>query len=333
MRITDRILVVVDPDLEDDQVAIRRGAWLASQRNVGIELFIAFSDAFAYGDIFPDTRTIERARSAIAQQHQERLDTIARSLRESGLDVKVSVVWDAPLDDAIIRHAAKSAPSVVIKGTSYHSAIGSVFLNRADWGLIRRCPFPLLLTKDGGWTTGAPVVAAIDPLHAFDRSAALDERILDAADALSGLTSAELHVFHSYLLPMQVLPGPAYIPEGMQSRETETAKLHSNAISAFLESHGCTPDAVHLEPGNATKLLPALVNELQAGLVVMGAVNRKLLDRVLLGSTTEQVVGKLGCDLLVVKPSWFSTSVSTRVPKHYRTFTPIDDSIDNLSGL
>jgi universal stress protein E len=48
--------------------------------------------------------------------------------------------------------------------------------------------------------------------------------------------------------------------------------------------------------------LLALTDRLRADVVVMGAVSRRGLARVFLGNTAEEVLDRLGCDLLIIKP-------------------------------
>jgi hypothetical protein len=42
----------------------------------------------------------------------------------------------------------------------------------------------------------------------------------------------------------------------------------------------------------------------------MGAVSRSGLRRIVIGNTAERILGDLSCDVLVVKPARFVTSVS-----------------------
>jgi universal stress protein E len=49
-------------------------------------------------------------------------------------------------------------------------------------------------------------------------------------------------------------------------------------------------------------LLPALVEELYAAVVVMGAISRSAIDRGFVGSTAERLLDELMCDVLVVQP-------------------------------
>jgi universal stress protein E len=44
----------------------------------------------------------------------------------------------------------------------------------------------------------------------------------------------------------------------------------------------------------------------------MGAVSRRGLDRLLIGSTAERTLDRLNCDVLVVKPRGFRTNVPRR---------------------
>jgi universal stress protein E len=53
--------------------------------------------------------------------------------------------------------------------------------------------------------------------------------------------------------------------------------------------------------------------------VVMGAVSRSGLRRIVIGNTAERILGDLTCDVLVVKPQRFVTRVSrTRRGVRYR---------------
>jgi universal stress protein E len=63
---------------------------------------------------------------------------------------------------------------------------------------------------------------------------------------------------------------------------------------------------LHLEQGAATEVLPRMVGQLGAALVIMGAVSRSRLQEVFLGSTAERVLDRIGCDVLVVKPADFT---------------------------
>jgi universal stress protein E len=77
---------------------------------------------------------------------------------------------------------------------------------------------------------------------------------------------------------------------------------HTNAVYALTDGRGIGREQVHVEQGGPRAQLPALTDRLRADVVVMGAVSRRGLARVFLGNTAEDVLDRLGCDLLIVKP-------------------------------
>jgi universal stress protein E len=48
--------------------------------------------------------------------------------------------------------------------------------------------------------------------------------------------------------------------------------------------------------------LPDTVNELGVNILVMGAISRSKIDRLLLGSTAEKIIDAVECDILILKP-------------------------------
>jgi universal stress protein E len=96
----------------------------------------------------------------------------------------------------------------------------------------------------------------------------------------------------------------------------EVAELHQKEVKAAFEKlcakYALGPRRAHLRVGLPVDELPALVKEIDAHLVVMGAVSRSTLKRLFIGNTAERVIDKLDCDVLVVKPKSFRTPVPKR---------------------
>ena len=94
------------------------------------------------------------------------------------------------------------------------------------------------------------------------------------------------------------------------------AEQHGRDVRAVFETlvaeHGLSGRRCHLRAGVPIDELPELARELGAGIVVMGAVSRSGLRRLFIGSTAERVLDRLKCDVLIVKPEGFRTSVPRR---------------------
>ena len=61
--------------------------------------------------------------------------------------------------------------------------------------------------------------------------------------------------------------------------------------------------------GDAGKVLPALAQKKQIGLVVMGTVSRTGVAGFFIGNTAERVLYQIDCAVLAVKPDGFVTPV------------------------
>ena len=52
-----------------------------------------------------------------------------------------------------------------------------------------------------------------------------------------------------------------------------------------------------------------MADQLDAAVVVMGAVARNRWKRLFVGATAERTMNQLNCDLLIIKPDWFQSPV------------------------
>jgi universal stress protein E len=181
---------------------------------------------------------------------------------------------------------------------------------------------PVLLVKNAKPYRKPAVLATIDPEHAFAKPAKLDDAILSTAEQFTKALSGSLHAMHAYNpVPLAVGSmngaGASVAMEAIADLQERARKSFTRAVS------GKVPRSrQHLVGDVPIDAIPATAKETNAALVVMGAISRSGLKRVLIGNTAEQVLNKLTCDVLVVKPASFVTRVS-RVGRGVRiTATP-----------
>jgi len=292
-----QILVVVDPR-SDEQSAVERAAWLAERLSASLELFICDYDPDIDAGRVATVWIDEPAREHLMSILAEKLTTIAAPLVERGIEVSTEVAWDHPLDDGILRKIITSEPWLVVKDTHHHNVLKRTILSNTDWQLIRRCPAPLLLVKPGANVESPKILAAVDPLHTHDKPAHLDHKIIDLANSLADGVGGELHVLHSYVVPIELnVPEPERIGRIIDDAERE----HREAFSSFLTSYAVPEERTHLKRGPAHETLPEVAAKESAAIVVMGAVSRSGLDKIFIGSTAERVLDRLVCDVLIVK--------------------------------
>jgi universal stress protein E len=305
-----QIMSVVDPTA-DTQPALDRAAWLAGCLGADLEIFICYYNEYLSGDRLFDSPSLEKARQEIISGHKHNLEKLAEPLRKSGLNVKTAAVWDHPLHEGIVRHAAAIGADLIFKDTHHHSAVARALLTNTDWNLIRTCAAPLWLVKPREIPDKPTFIAAIDPLNEHDKPAALDDEILVLSKKLAEASGGEVRAFHSYdpRIAVATATANAYIPVSLPFDEIEKqmCEQHEKRFNEVVEFHGIDKDKSHLVAGLTHEELPDLSTELNAAVVVMGAVSRNHWKRLFIGATAERTLEHLPCDLLIVKPDWFQT--------------------------
>jgi universal stress protein E len=305
-----QVLCVVDPAAET-QPALQRAASVARNAGAELELFLCYYNEYLTGDRLLDASAIEAARQEVLAGYEGFLEKLAAPLRDTGLVVRATAIWDHPLYQGIVRHAAAIGADLVFKDTHHHTAIARALLSHTDWSLIRNCASPLWLVKDRELKRKPVLIAAIDPMNEHDKPAALDDEIMVLAEKIAGISGGEVHAFHSYdpRLAVATATANAYVPVSLplDEIEKEMRKQHKQRFDEMTEFHEIPASRSHLVAGQAHEELPRLAEELDAAVVVMGAVGRNPLQRLFIGSTAERTLDRLPCDLLIVKPPWFHT--------------------------
>jgi universal stress protein E len=185
-----------------------------------------------------------------------------------------------------------------VKGTLREHATSRAALTRTDWNLIRQIPASLLLVGPQPWRPQPQVAAAIDPGHTVDHPVHLDDALVEEGGELAGILGGQLEVYH-------VLQNPPHLPgEPVPPQQKENAHAYARqAAHRLAKRTGAT--AVRTTEGGVTDGLARLVEEHAPDVLVMGAVARPRWVHSAASGTAAQVLGRIGCDLLVVKPPGF----------------------------
>ena len=298
-----QILVIVDPTASEHP-GVAKAALLAEKFQARLELFVC------------DTKAAREQRLVWhVQAHpgkpfpvnvKSMLEALAQPLRARGLDVTTETHAADPLHVGLIDRTRHSKADLVVKDTHHHSLAQRTFLTNTDWQLIRWCPAPLLLTRSAPWAAVPRIVAAVDPGHVNDKPEILDHWIVEHASLFAQRLAGELHVLHVYL-PLAILSaattaGPplaaAVTPEDLALEEQARRKL----MKELVQDYGVAAGNVHLELGGPAQVLPRAAGSLHADILTMGAIARSGLQRIFIGSTAEDVLERLPCDALIVKP-------------------------------
>jgi len=309
-----KILACIESPADREQPVLRRAAGIAQRTGARLILFHGDFAQLTVVPGFPSAVVRENADSRLARSTRL-LEKLAQPLRRRGLKVEVRAVWDAPPHEAIVRETLRSRPDLVVAGSRRRAFGARLFLTNTDWQLIRECPVPLLFVKQDTPWRSVRVVAAIDPLHPRGGSSKLDRRILETAGAFSAALGGRLDVVHAYMPLSAAIPhayGDAYAMVVDPVTELRYRKGTERALAKATAAIGLPAARLHIETGMPSEAIPAAARRLRADVVVMGAISRSALGRLLIGSTAERTLDLMPCDVLIVKPRGFKTHVARR---------------------
>ena len=246
-----------------------------------------------------------RVTRALVEARQRQLEKLARRLRGKGIAVSSKVAAHASVVDAIVRRAKQSKADLVAIEAHKHPLLARLFLSQHDYDLIRHCPVPLLIVKGGKVKRTAPILAALDPWHSIRQPQALDDLIALAGHGVAESLGTTLHSVHAYLPLMGFAIdspfAPVAIPISLPAERQHAADIRR--IFAKVNSrYRISRRHSHLRMGDPAFILPATAKSLKAQVLVMGAISRSAIGRLLIGSTAERVLDVLPCDVLIVKP-------------------------------
>ncbi|WP_058021017.1 universal stress protein [Pseudohongiella spirulinae] len=303
METLSKILVIIEPE-QDSQLALDKAVRLARESGAELELLICDHNPYLEDGYYFDPLQARQLREEHVANHRQLLEEMATVIRAQGFTVSVDALWGNPPYKRIIDKVLKSGPDLLVQSSRHHEKISRLLLSHQDWQLLRYCPCPLLLVKDKPWPAHPVFVVAVDPTHVNDKPAELDNQLTAAGQKFAELTTGELHIFHSCYQP----PVSGLYPVKVD------LELYKQKTADILSNFSLSDEQLHIEEAEVKKSLPALLERLDASVLVMGAVSRSALDRFLVGSTAERLLDKVHQDVLVLKPEGFRDTVKKAMP-------------------
>ncbi len=313
-----RILVAVKDMHSAIRPVVRKAAQIASACNARLEIYHCLAEPLMLDITFDGAEGLAGLQHNLRQQALNRLERIAVAIRKSQPGVKVTVAaeWDAPAYDAIVRRAHKiNADLIVAAGHSGTHVLPSL-MRLTDWELVRLSPVPLLLVKNPRPYRRPAILVAVDPAHTFSKPMGLDKALLKAGGALTRGLRGTLHAVHAYArVPNGAIPPDDLAVTGYGLKKVERAAKRAADVrfQQALKGTSVTASRRYLVGQHPVDAISEAARKSRSAIVVMGALSRSGLKRLLIGNTAERILDELRCDVLVVKPSRFKSRVPRAV--------------------
>jgi nucleotide-binding universal stress UspA family protein len=248
--------------------------------------------AAPYGEIPVDLALFDEQRRTA---DREMLAARERA-KAAGLEVEVEIRGGSPARE--ILEVARQGVDLLVIGTHGRSGFEHLLLGSVAEKVLRRAQCPVLI-----------VPAAADPdkgvlfsriLCPIDGSAASSAAVAFAV-SLARETDGVIHLLQA-VEPLQMVSEIGALDARAYEREAEAAarKTLHDAVSDELR-RWCRIDE-EVTVGKASQRILDAARDGSADIVVMGVRGRNAIDLLAFGSTTNDVVRRAGCPVLVVHP-------------------------------
>jgi universal stress protein E len=300
MQRFQNILVVVDTAF-DEHPALDQGVRLA--RENGAKLKIA--------DVVPEfswpvRMTLSRSnevRELMVNEKARRLSELAKPLQAAGLDVQ-TVVLHGQTSEMVTREVAQHGHDLVVRVTKGKRSRSQGFLGTTSIRLLRNCPCAVWLIKPEPHPEYHRVVAAIDVAAVDETHRELNKTILRLAKSISETHGCRLDIVYAWTIYGENILRDHMRPDEFAELETETLADQQRSLDEVLQGAdlNAAETNVQLLHGDTSYEIPRYLQQHQADLLVMGTVCRRGLAGFFVGNTAEQILDKVECAILAVKP-------------------------------
>jgi nucleotide-binding universal stress UspA family protein len=312
-----KLLVPVSDAREDLETVVQAGAF-ARERGASVMLL-------GVVEAPPDLSRLSRASGVgeseiIERLVEDRRAELARLAAEAELSVEPAceVRVGKPFLE-IIRAVSNEGYDLVIKTAETVSGLRARVFASTDQHLLRKCACPVWLRMPGAKRKARSVIAAVDvdPVGAAEPETqnALNQRILRTAIEAAVFQGAMLEVLHVWDAPGEVLVS-RWIRDESQVRayrdELESAlRVLLNALIGDIAAQA--PDSLRITPvlarGAPQHVIAEHVKRSRAGVLVMGTVARTGVPGFLIGNTAEDLLNKVDCSVIAVKPPGYVSPI------------------------
>jgi len=255
-------------------------------------------------ELVPDVLPHEMLELTLSGR-RESLLRLAEGAQDTGLEVETELAAGTPFLE-ITRRVQQFGHDLVITDGGRGEGAGRV-MDSTTMHLMRKCPCAIWVARPTRSDRYTRILAAVDPDPTDAERNSLNRTIMALAVSLAKLEASELHVVYAW--EQYGLPVGSSAEVWRQWQETACAEV-KRRLCEFLSEYPLGSDPqVHLIAGKPAHSISGLAREEQIDLLVMGTVCRTGIRGFFIGNTAEEVLRRVDCSLLTVKPEGFVSPI------------------------
>lgn len=289
-------------------MALDRAAALAESNQASLKVIDVLEEL--PGDVSKLYKSVSRPklRKKLIEYRLSILDELVARLRETGMQVEIKVLVGTPFIE-IIREIMRDRHDLLIKPATDSGSHKTILFTSTDMHLIRECPCAVWITKPTKARKYARILAAVDPDPGDEEKSRMNAKILEMSTSLAESEKSELHIVHAWVLYEEALLKLLIGNAERMARDTRVC--HQEWLDELLQNHTLARERthVHLLEGKARDVIPMVAERENVELVVMGTLAGTGLPGRLIGHTAEDVLNRVDCSVLTIKPEGFVSPV------------------------
>jgi len=293
----------------DETEGLKQALSLARNNNAPLGVLVVCPE---FPEKFPDYR--KKYEESLIDQAEASIRSTKEAIRleDGAVDISIELISDKTPSIKIIQYVLQHGHDLLIKEAELREGGG---YKAIDMELLRKCPCPICISRPIAHSRQhIQVAVAIDPESTEQAAEDLSKRMLELSRSLADSCSGELNIiscwdyeFESYLRHSVWVKVPdAEIAETVLGAQQE----HRTALEKLIKASGISGNhRVHHLRGSAEECIPSFVKNKKIDILVMGTVARTGIPGFIIGNTAENIVQKLSCSLMALKPQGFVSPV------------------------
>ena len=239
--------------------------------------------------------TVEKKRQCI--------DEFIKSTSRTGISISRASISCHSSDD-VFQFCRDYNVDAVIIAASRHSLWNWLTIKPIDVRLVRESVQPVVVVKDHLWQPGGRILSFVEPCTDDQEHKELNETVLKTTEHFTQLLDGDCHLIDCYYGETPSIS--FHQPISLETDELYHLKQMSLCSSRYRllpDNINSSRDHLHVAKALPEDAIESLSKQMDSELVIVGDMGHSNLLSNMCGNVAEQVIDRIGCDLLVVKPS------------------------------
>ncbi len=303
-------LLYICRGVSDETEGLKQALSLARNNEAPLKVLVISPE---FPKEFPDYE--KKYQEALLTQAEASIQSTKKAIKleDGSVDISMELLSDKTPSIKIVQYVLQHGHDLVIKEAELYDDKNG--FKAIDMDLLSKCPSPVWLCRPIRQSRQQIQVAvAIDPESQEPAAENLSKRMLELSRSLADSCSGELHVlscwdyqFESYLRDSVWIK---ISDEEVARTVLKAEQEHRALLEKLIEVSNISGIyQVHHLRGKADDIIPSFVKNKEINILVMGTVARTGIPGFMIGNTAENIMQRLTCSLMALKPQGFISPV------------------------